>query len=374
MSRSISVIHLDGGREDRGGQRQVALLLQGLVERGHRVALATPEGAPLSRRVARVQVTDRWQWPWRGDMAPRAAFELARRIRRGGWDLLHAHTPHAITLAHVARRLAGWLPLIAHRRVDFPLKQHVLARRKAVWPEAWIAVSEGVKEQLVADGLSAENIQVVPSAIDPVRLEYQEDRRAIRRALSIAEDDLVIGTVGYLVPHKGQRVLIDAWSSLPSNGRVIHLVIVGKGPLRETLEEQVRRSGSEAGGGKRCHFLGQRDDVADLVRAFDVFAFPSVSGEGSPAALKEPMALGVPVVASDIPAHRNLGLDSSLLVEPCQAEALCERIRWVLNMSKERSEMLEKNHALAARYSVETMIEQTISCYRSLLDDKAVVR
>ena len=304
MTRPPSTLHIDTGRDFRGGQRQVAFLLRGLAAREHRVRLVVPPGAPLVARLEDDRGVEVVELPMRGEFSVGAARAIGRMLRSESWDLLHTHTPHGISLAHFSRRLGKRIPLVAHRRVDFPLKRNPGALLKKRWPDRWVAVSGGVRDQLVRDGIEASRVDVIHSALDPERTTALSSRSEVRAELGLAQDDVAIGTVGALADHKGQRTLIDALAALESCNPPPRLFFVGIGELRDELERRAR----ERGVGGRVHFLGQREDVPDLLVGWDLFVFPSRSGEGSPAALKEALAAGVPTIASDLVAHAEIGV------------------------------------------------------------------
>lgn len=363
MTRALSTLHVDTGREFRGGQRQVGFLLRGLAQRGHRVRLVVPPGAPLVARLEDAPGVEVVELAMRGELSIAAARRVGRMLRDESWDLLHTHTPHGISLAHFARRLGGRIPLVAHRRVDFPLKRNPGARLKKRWPDRWIAVSGGVRDQLVRDGIEASRIDVIHSALDPERTSALLSRDEIRAELGLAPGDVAIGTVGALADHKGQRTLIDAVATLGARTPAPRLFVVGIGELRDELEGRAR----ERGIGSRVHFLGQREDVPDLLVGWDVFVFPSRSGEGSPAALKEALAAGVPTIASDLVAHAEIGVPEDDLFTAGDASTLRARLERVLRDPAAALARAAALRPLAARFHPDTLVDQTLAVYASVL-------
>ena len=111
--------------------------------------------------------------------------------------------------------------------------------------------------------------------------------------------DCIIGYIGQLIPRKGVDTLIRAFSALPFANR--RLCLVGEGSQRAELEGLV----SQLGETERVRFFGYRDDRIALLKGFDVFVLPSAL-EGTPRCLLEAMAVGVPVIGSDIPGCRTL--------------------------------------------------------------------
>jgi hypothetical protein len=110
----MRIAHIDTGRAWRGGQQQVLLLLQGLVQRGHDVALLAPEGALADAARAAGAVTHAFRTP--GDLDLSSGLRAAHRLAAWRPDLLHAHTAHG-TRSPCARRVGSALPVVVSRRV-----------------------------------------------------------------------------------------------------------------------------------------------------------------------------------------------------------------------------------------------------------------
>jgi hypothetical protein len=144
----MNILHLDLGKEMRGGQHQVLLLMRALARRGHRqLLLARPE-SPLVKSAG--------------------AEPLGTRLPPG-FDLIHAHDSAAHT-----RALTSRLPLVVSRRVAFPVKPGVLSRWKYGRASHYIAVSHFVAGELRRAGVAASKISVV---YDGVEMPEQPPRR-----------------------------------------------------------------------------------------------------------------------------------------------------------------------------------------------------
>ena len=363
MTAPPTTLQLDTGRTFRGGQRQVNLLVRGLAERGHGVVLVVPPGAPLAAEARGVEGVEVCEVPMRGELSLRAVRALAGLLVSRGVQLVHAHTAHAITLAHLARLAGRRLPLVAHRHVAFAQRRHVLARRKRRWPDRWIAVSRAVADRLRADGVDAKRIAVVPAALEPEALEVRRSREAVRRELGVPADAILAGFVGALTANKDPALLLDAVAELAPQRDIPHLLIVGEGPLRAMLEQRARTFGLAG----RVTFTGQVPRAADLLAACDLAVFPSRS-EGSHNALKEAIALGVPVLASGIPAHRELGIPSDSLFEPGDAGGLAARLGTTLDDLPARRIAAADLAEIAGRFSPRVMVDAVAGIYRELVD------
>ena len=170
------------------------------------------------------------------------------------------------------------------------------------------AISQAVKESTVAQlGVRPERVTVVKRGRDAQRLGQPSDARRseVRKLLGIAPDAEVVVAVGRQEYQKGQRHLIDAFAQVSAARPQARLLIAGReGHASMAMAEQVTRLDLDG----VVAILGHRDDVADVMAASDLFVFPSLY-EGLGGALIEAMALGLPVVASDLPAIREVVRD-----------------------------------------------------------------
>lgn len=162
--------------------------------------------------------------------------------------------------------------------------------------------------------------------------------------------------VARLAPQKNQAILLKALLQLPE----AHLLLVGEGELRSTLQQQVAQLQLAA----RVHFLGELEpeDVLELLTVADVFVFPSYY-EAMPMALVEAMASGVPVVGSDIPAmHEVLG-DAGIIVPADSAEEIATAIRKIFDSAELRNQLQMRSRERASVFSLQKMVD----AYESLL-------
>ncbi len=170
--------------------------------------------------------------------------------------------------------------------------------------ERVVAVSDYVR-QLVVRRLRVppQRTRVVYNAVPVAHFKRPDppERATIRRELGLQVDDATIVTVGHVVAHKGQHLLIEALPELLRRAPSALLLVVGDGSDRRRLE----RRAVELGVGHRVRWLGVRSDVPRILGAADVFALAS-SYEGLPLSAVEAMAASLPCVLSPIPPHFEL--------------------------------------------------------------------
>lgn len=151
-------------------------------------------------------------------------------------------------------------------------------------------------------GVPAEKLTCIPNGIDLAPDPAGNvDRGSLRHELNVPTDAFVAGYVGRLARQKRVEDLIWAVETLRQIRTKLHLVLIGGGPERERLEEFTRNVNCT----EHAHFLGHREDAPRFLNAMDVFCLAS-SFEGMSNSVMEAMAAGLPVIASDIPANREL--------------------------------------------------------------------
>jgi glycosyltransferase involved in cell wall biosynthesis len=291
--------------------------------------------------------------PWR---VPRAFLGIHRILRQAACDLLHTHGYFADLCGIPAARMLGLATVATcHGYISADRKLQLYNRLDKLVLRACgkiIAVSDGIRGELVASGLRPERIVTIKNAV-PLpggEEEVRRRRRVQREAGTLDEGDFVLGYVGRLSSEKGVRMLIEAVSILRNEGKPIRLVVVGDGPERCDLEELARQKSLA----DQVWFAGFQEEVGGWLPAFDAFVLPSLT-EGTPLALLEAMAMGVPVIATAVGGVPKVVTDgiNGLLVQAGDALSLAERIR-DLQASPSLRERLSRRgrEEISARYNI----------------------
>jgi glycosyltransferase involved in cell wall biosynthesis len=300
-----------------------------------------------------------------------AAWRFSRLVKRLLPDIVHAHDPHGVAMASLGISMAsaalrGRRPpvLVASRRVDFRLKGNSLSRWKYRQVDCFIAASEAIRQMLVGDGVPAERTVTVHEGIDVERVTATPPVN-VHEAFFLPHGAPVVGNVAALVPHKGQRHLVEAARLLVREMPDVRFVILGEGELREQLERQVNEHRLQ----KHVLLPGFRTDVIGCIKGFDLFAMSSVT-EGLGTSLLDAMACAKPIVATTaggIPEIVEDGV-SGVLVPPRDHEAMAAAIRRLLQDAALRERMAAAGLArVTARFTVERMVDETARVYERLI-------
>ncbi len=356
MSRLV--VHVDTAASWRGGQNQVLLTAQGMVARGVPTAIACRAGGELEARARAAGVAVE-AIGFRGDLWPPGILALARRLRREPHSLLLLHDPHAVSAGLAAARLGPRVPLVAVRRVDFPLRGP-LSRAKYAWCDRVIVVSRAIGAVMEAARIGRQRLRLVYEGVpDPAPAT---GGRAALRELGVPEDAPVVGNVAALTGHKDHATLLEAMARLRPRQPQARLVILGEGELRGTLEAQARALGLA----DRVVFAGFRRDLDRLLPAFSVFCLSSHL-EGLGTSLLDAMAYGLPVVATaagGIPEAVADGV-TGRLVAPRDPDALASALAEALGDDARRAGWgAAGRRVFLERFTAERMVEETLGVIR----------
>jgi glycosyltransferase involved in cell wall biosynthesis len=226
-----------------------------------------------------------------------------------------------------------------------------------------------VKQDLIRyDWVRPESIEVIPTGIDLTPFQLDGDPAKVRAELGLPPDAYVFGTVGRLERPKGHVYLLRAFEQVVKTNARARLVLVGDGSLAKPLQEEAARLGLA----ERVAFAGSRRDVPYLLRAMDVFVFPSL-WEGQGLALVEAMASGLPVVASRVGGVSEVITDGTCgqLVPPGSPEALADAMLAVMASPARAREMGAAGRARAeAVFGASRMIKRLEDLYLEVVAEK----
>lgn len=352
---ALRVLHVDSGREWRGGQRQVYLLARGLREAGDEPLVAAYPDAPLIRRlrsggIAASPVRMRADWD----------FVAARRMRAliRAWkpNLVHAHDArsHAIALAALIGR--RHIPLVVTRRVTFVPKGRLKYGSRVA---RFIAISNAVREALRAGGVDVGHIDIVYSGVPTPAVQRARDWRAER---GWAPDHVVLGVVGAMTSEKGIHLLAEiAQAVRPDVASQVRLVLLGG-----------KAAGVDTIGQFQAYRAGFVDDPHAAMAGLDVLLHPS-SAEGLGTALIDAMALRVPPIAFAVGGIPELVIDGEvgILAPPGDTLAFARAIERLVTNRSLRESLARGGPARAAQFGVHRMIAGTKAVYAKLLASQA---
>jgi glycosyltransferase involved in cell wall biosynthesis len=288
--------------------------------------------------------------------------ELARELRKFRPALLQTWLYHA----NIAGRLAGWMAGVP--RVVSGIRVAERRGRTRLWIDRLtrslvdhhVCVSRSVAEfSMGSSRLSPAKTSVIHNGVDFDR--FAKEKPADLTAFEISEGNHIVLFVGRLDHQKAPHVLLDAFQQVEDS----HLLFVGEGPLRVSLEKAAK----DAGLVERVHFLGPRDDVPALMRAATCLVLPS-RWEGLPNVILEAMAAGLPVVATDVDGSAELieNGETGFLVPSKSPSALGQAIEQIIR-ERDTANCVARaaQHVVSQEFAWQDTITAFDSLYESLI-------
>jgi len=308
-----------------------------------------------------------------------AFLDIWRIIKKISPEIVHTHSSKAGLLGRLAAKLAR-IPIVVHTphgHVFFgyfgPLKTKIfiiLERLVSRITHRIIALTNKEKEDYIKFRIANEDkFDVIYSGIELDKFkELSEDKKQnFVKELGIPEKSLIIGTVGRLVPVKGHEFLIKAAKYIISKYPEAFFVFTGDGPL----EHNLKRQALELGINNNIIFLGWRSDAAKIISVYDIFSLPSLN-EGMGRVLAEAMALGKPIVASNVGGIPDLVTHgkNGFLVPARNPEKLAKYIQILIEDKEKKEKMGQAGKEMAKIFSKEKMVENIANLYEKLLAQK----
>lgn len=291
---------------------------------------------------------------------------------RESFDLIHTNGYFADIIGIPMARMRG-IPIVStcHGFIANDVKlgvYNLLDRVALLFANRIIAVSETIKKDLSAIGIRESKIEVIQNSVqtDSNPAILISKRKQIRQRVNLSESDIVIGYVGRLSEEKGIKFLIEAVSLLDQTNLPTKLLLIGDGQQRLELERFVEKKNLT----KLVIFAGFQKHIEDWLPALDIFALPSLT-EGTPMALLEAMAQGLPVVASSvggIPSIIRSG-HNGILTQPANPREMADAICTLYQNDQLRSSIgSEAKKTIHETFNVTDWVRKIEAVYLKLLD------
>lgn len=304
--------------------------------------------------------------PWKLIFALWQLIKLTRHLRP---QVVHSFLPLSTFMGAMAGRITRVpLNITSRRALATHQERHsilkLLDRFANQWSHYVTVNSKAVwKDTIQRDKIDPSKLQLIYNGLDTRPFESaRSQRKTMRRQLDVKGNELLIISVANLISYKGHADLIQAAKQVIAAIPKSRFVLVGEDRgIQKCLENQVK----ELGISDRVMFLGQRDDIPELLAASDLFVLSSHE-EGFSNAVLESMAAGLPVVATDVGGNREAILDgvTGRLVPSKDPDRLAEKMILVLDApSIANTQGVEGRIRVNRMFPVEKMIDAHLRLY-----------
>jgi glycosyltransferase involved in cell wall biosynthesis len=347
--------------EWRGGQSQMLLLLQGLYERGHAAELIAAEESVLAQRAHAAGIYV--HLVSRGSLRLPAAAKIREAMKSGRIELVHANEGHALTAAWLAgahRRV----PVLASRRIGFPLRKNWISAARYKVLGKFIANSQHVAQTLIDSGFAVQRIAIVNEGVEIPKLIGTRERQLARDKWGVARDEFLFGCASAFVPEKGQQHLVGAMPAVRQQVPNAKLLLAGEGKNRAAVQEMATSLGVQ----DAVLFPGFVSNMQEFYAALDGFVFPS-EFEGLGTALQAAMAYALPVISSTRGALSEVVEDerTALVAEPNAESFATAMIQLAKNKDLQHKLGDAGREEVRNRFSRDLMVDNTLAVYEEML-------
>jgi glycosyltransferase involved in cell wall biosynthesis len=366
-----------------GPEKVLPNLAVELSERGCQVTMLTARWRPnwpseISLRgvpVIRLPHTAETGW---GNFAYLLRLTRWLRVHRHSYDLVYvSQLKHEARAA--VRAVGARVPVVLRaersglsgdcqwQRVAFGGRRIAAACRRAA---AVVAPTGEVERELLAAAYPAAIVQSIPNGVPNPPPCTRQTQQAARAMLAESNQDLELPPasplavyIGRLEPGCGLEMLVDAWAIITQRRSNARLWLVGDGALRSALQRRIESLGLSG----RAAVLGVFDQVDELLAAADLMVRPTAE-PGTTMAILEAMSAGMPVIASDIPGHRQWIADGrdGLLVQPEDRPAWAAAIERLLDDSELSTRLGQSARQKAADFSLAKMADAHLTLFQSV--------
>ena len=370
MQQTLTIMHTEAS-VSLGGQG-IRILNESLWmrERGHRLIIVAPEHSGLVREA---QDAGLETLPLRFAKKTQVSdyFRLVCYLRQTKPDVLNTHSSVDSWVGCLAGRSCQVPAIIRTRHLSTPVRTHILNRwlYRSLCDHVF-TTAECTSNALIEDLGLPHKVSTVSTGIQPPDTlpPREEARGSLIQELDLASDARFIGCLAVLRGWKGHTILLDAFRNIAARIPQYHLLIVGEGAQRCTLQHLITKWGLQ----NRVHLIGHRRDFWFVLRALDVKVLASTGGEGISQSLLQAQFAGCPVIGSDaggIPeviTHEKTGL----LVPKGKAAPLGQSLLRLIH-DRALADHVARNayKQVHVHHTIDVMGHKLLSHYQALLLD-----
>lgn len=363
----LKVLHLSSERSWRGGEQQIAYLIDHLVSQGVDVAVAARRGSAFAKWCASQNIPCT-EMDFANGFDVRTALGIKRLGNSFNADIVHVHSGKAHSLAYLASRLGMKQPIVVHRRVDFELSSSALKLRKfnATAVVRILCVSNAIANIVKPRLQNPDKVSTVYDGVDFERFDRFGKTGYLHQALGIDPSKMLVANISALAPHKDYPTYIETAAKTLQTRDDVHFLAVGAGDQGPKLKELVRKLAIEA----HFTFTDFRDDIPHLLQEVDVFMMTSKT-EGLGSSIIDAMYSRLPVVATRAGGIPELVVDGAtgLLFDSGDVEGLHSGLNRLLDDEALRKEMGAKGAERSMLFSKAHMAESVLQTYKQILHE-----
>lgn len=365
----IQIIHVSTATSWRGGEQQLAYLAGELKNHGVKQEIFCADNTPMASYCDRNGIS-KISFKKTGALNLKAARMLANICSKEKQVILHCHDSHAHNIAYFSSLIfRNPSPVIVHRRVDFPVSNTFFSKAKYKHPKIskYICVSNAIRELLIPSLKYPEKAMVIHSGIDLDRFANITNKNSLRKEFGFSEENILLGNVAALAPHKDYYTFIRTAEILLKNNPRFRFVIIGDGPEKASIESEIKARNLH----NKVVLTGFRTNTPELLKEFNVLLLTSKT-EGLGTTILDAFASEIPVVATKaggIPEVVEHGI-TGLLAETGDAQSLADMVEAVLKNSDLMKNLVINAGNRVKNFDYRISAAKTLEVYKEVLNAK----
>jgi glycosyltransferase involved in cell wall biosynthesis len=365
----MKILHLSSESTWRGGEQQIAYLIEELDTMGIRPLVACKPDSKFEELCIQ-KGWEHYHLNMKNSTDLKSGLGLKKLCNQLSIDIVHAHSSHSHGTAYLSYLFGNKTSVVLTRRVDFELKNNFISKHKYTFPKIKniACVSDAIKEIVLKTTKQEEKCMTIYSAINHEKFEPYIGNDYLRQQYKIDNEITLIGNTSAIAPHKDYFTFVDSANYYIQNyDQKVKFFVIGQGELENEIKEYVKKLKLE----KYFIFTGFLKNIEEVLPSLDIF-FISSKTEGLGTSVIDAFAAKVPVVgtmAGGIPELVK-NLDTGLLAEVKDYKSLAENLFQLKKDDKLRDQLIENAYVHSLQFNTKVMAEKYLNLYQEIIAKK----
>lgn len=361
----MKVLHLSSEKTWRGGEQQIAYLIEELQKHGVSCHVACRKSSAFETYCIKENIPHS-SMPF-SSFSITTALSIKRLCKKNNVDLIHIHTSRAHTIALLSWFLGCRTPMVLSRRVDFEIGTNRFSYFKYNHPsiKKIICISEKIQEIVEKTVKQAEKCTTVHSGVDLSRFKKPCDG-GFRKRYNVPDDFFIVGNVSAIAPHKDYQTFVEVASLVVKQNLKVRFFIIGDGSQKLEIEELINQKNLN----DFITLTGFLDNIPEILPCLDTFLITSKT-EGLGTTVLDAFAAGVPVIATAAGGIPEMvkNNETGMLAEVGNADQLAKHVLELSGNLAMRKELAKRAKLVVKQFSKEQMAVGNLKVYKTILDN-----